>query len=178
MFAGQLSQTGQVLAMVDVLMAHHGNRLPDHRVATRLDHGKEHALFLGHVFTQFLVHALKVVGQTGGHLWVVAVHSLDAAGHADQFRHLGAVHLVIARDDVIDQRARLRGDRGRIVAHQGLEGGFVLGPLLEENLRRALAISRGDPAVLLSSPITWIFAVLIVFVIGLTVRREYRKFKT
>ena len=55
---------------------------------------------------------------------------------------------------------------------------FILGPMIEENLRRALAISRGDPAVLLSSPITWIFAVLIVFVVGLTVRREYRKFKT
>ncbi|SEL16410.1 tripartite tricarboxylate transporter permease [Pacificibacter marinus] len=54
---------------------------------------------------------------------------------------------------------------------------FILGPMIEENLRRALAISRGDPAVLLSSPITWIFAVLIVFVIGLTVRREIQKSK-
>jgi putative tricarboxylic transport membrane protein len=53
---------------------------------------------------------------------------------------------------------------------------FILGPMIEENLRRALAISRGDPAVLLSSPITWIFAVLIVFVVGLTVRREILKF--
>ena len=54
---------------------------------------------------------------------------------------------------------------------------FILGPMLEENLRRALAISRGDPSVLLSSPITWIFSVLIIFVIAITVRREIQKIK-
>ena len=54
---------------------------------------------------------------------------------------------------------------------------FILGPMIEENLRRALAISRGDPAVLLSSPITWAFAALIIFVLGLTVRREFSKSK-
>src|SRR5574341_328884 len=32
--------------------------------------------------------------------------------------------------------------------------GFVLGRLMEENLRRALALARGDPAVLLARPIT------------------------
>ncbi len=52
---------------------------------------------------------------------------------------------------------------------------FILGPMIEENLRRALATSRGDPLVLLSSPITWIFAALILFVIGLTARREIKK---
>lgn len=52
---------------------------------------------------------------------------------------------------------------------------FILGPMIEENLRRALAISRGDPAVLLSSPITWIFAALVLFVVGLTIRREIQK---
>ena len=54
---------------------------------------------------------------------------------------------------------------------------FILGPMLEENLRRALAISRGEPAVLLSSPITWVFAALIVFVLIITVRREILKSK-
>ncbi|PLW77615.1 tripartite tricarboxylate transporter permease [Cohaesibacter celericrescens] len=54
---------------------------------------------------------------------------------------------------------------------------FILGPMIEENLRRALAISRGDPTVLLSSPITWIFAVLIIFVTGLTIHRELKKSK-
>ena len=32
--------------------------------------------------------------------------------------------------------------------------GFVLGPLMEENLRRALLISRGDPSVLFTRPIS------------------------
>ncbi len=32
--------------------------------------------------------------------------------------------------------------------------GFVLGPLLEENLRRALIISRGDPSVFVTRPIS------------------------
>ena len=54
---------------------------------------------------------------------------------------------------------------------------FILGPMLEENLRRALAISRGEPAVLLSSPITWVFAALIAFVLFITMRREIQKFK-
>jgi putative tricarboxylic transport membrane protein len=54
---------------------------------------------------------------------------------------------------------------------------FILGPMIEENLRRALALSRGEPGILLSSPITWVFAALIVFVVGLTVRREIHKSK-
>ena len=32
--------------------------------------------------------------------------------------------------------------------------GFVLGPLLEEHLRRAMIISRGDPTVFLTRPIS------------------------
>jgi len=35
--------------------------------------------------------------------------------------------------------------------------GFVLGPLMEEHLRRALLISRGDPTVLISEPISLAF---------------------
>jgi putative tricarboxylic transport membrane protein len=32
--------------------------------------------------------------------------------------------------------------------------GFVLGPLMEENLRRAMLIARGDPTVFLTRPIS------------------------
>ena len=32
--------------------------------------------------------------------------------------------------------------------------GFVLGPLMEENLRRAMLIARGDPSVFLTRPIS------------------------
>jgi Uncharacterized protein conserved in bacteria len=32
--------------------------------------------------------------------------------------------------------------------------GFVLGPLMEENLRRTMLMSRGDPSIFLTSPIS------------------------
>jgi putative tricarboxylic transport membrane protein len=32
--------------------------------------------------------------------------------------------------------------------------GFVLGPMLEENLRRAMIISRGDPSVFVTRPLS------------------------
>jgi putative tricarboxylic transport membrane protein len=41
--------------------------------------------------------------------------------------------------------------------------GLILGPLAEQQLRRALTLSEGDPSILLSSPITvflWIVVVL------------------
>jgi putative tricarboxylic transport membrane protein len=38
--------------------------------------------------------------------------------------------------------------------------GFVLGPMMEENLRRALLISRGDPMVLVEEPISLAFLIV------------------
>jgi putative tricarboxylic transport membrane protein len=38
--------------------------------------------------------------------------------------------------------------------------GFILGPLIEENLRRALLISHGDPSVFIARPISGTFLVL------------------
>ncbi|MPZ39331.1 MAG: tripartite tricarboxylate transporter permease [Rhizobiales bacterium] len=38
--------------------------------------------------------------------------------------------------------------------------GFVLGPLMEENLRRSLLMSRGDPAVFVTEPISLAFLVV------------------
>jgi TctA family transporter len=32
--------------------------------------------------------------------------------------------------------------------------GFVLGPMMEENLRRAMLLSRGDPTIFLTRPIS------------------------
>ena len=48
--------------------------------------------------------------------------------------------------------------------------GFVLGPMMEENLRRALLLSRGDPSVFLTRPISaglLIAAALLVLLIAL-----------
>jgi len=38
--------------------------------------------------------------------------------------------------------------------------GFVLGPMMEENLRRALLLSRGDPTVFLTQPISLGFLII------------------
>jgi TctA family transporter len=43
--------------------------------------------------------------------------------------------------------------------------GFILGPLLEENLRRALLVSLGDPLVLLYRPISGTFLVLTLLLV-------------
>ncbi|MGH8700457.1 MAG: tripartite tricarboxylate transporter permease, partial [Burkholderiales bacterium] len=47
--------------------------------------------------------------------------------------------------------------------------GFVLGPLMEENLRRALLISRGDPTVFFTRPISLGFMIVTVLIIVLMV---------
>jgi TctA family transporter len=56
--------------------------------------------------------------------------------------------------------------------------GFILGPLMEENLRRAMLLSRGDPSVFLTKPISagFIVASLILLVIvALPALRKKRK---
>jgi TctA family transporter len=43
--------------------------------------------------------------------------------------------------------------------------GFVLGPLMEENLRRAMLISRGDPTVFVTRPISLAFVIVTVLIL-------------
>jgi TctA family transporter len=45
--------------------------------------------------------------------------------------------------------------------------GFILGPLMEENMRRALLISKGDAAVFLTQPISLAFLLASVAVVSL-----------
>jgi putative tricarboxylic transport membrane protein len=56
--------------------------------------------------------------------------------------------------------------------------GFVLGPMMEENLRRAMLLSRGDPSVFLTRPISagmLIAAVLLIVIIALPNIRKKRE---
>jgi TctA family transporter len=53
--------------------------------------------------------------------------------------------------------------------------GFILGPLMEENLRRSLVISRGDPMVFLERPISAVLLAVTVAVIALIVLPYFRK---
>lgn len=54
--------------------------------------------------------------------------------------------------------------------------GYILGPLLEENFRRALRLSRGDPMIFLSRPISLVLllmaAALLLAVLAPAVRRK------
>lgn len=55
---------------------------------------------------------------------------------------------------------------------------FILGPMMEENLRRAMLLSRGDPSVFVSSPISCgllIAAVLMVFLVAAPAFRKTRE---
>lgn len=56
--------------------------------------------------------------------------------------------------------------------------GFILGPMMEENLRRAMLLSRGDSSVFVSSPISCgllIAAVLMVFLVAAPAFRKTRE---
>ena len=54
--------------------------------------------------------------------------------------------------------------------------GFILGPLMEENLRRAMLLSRGDPFVFFQKPISLGFmvasAILLVLVALPAIRKK------
>ncbi|TBU80168.1 tripartite tricarboxylate transporter TctA [Pseudomonas daroniae] len=53
--------------------------------------------------------------------------------------------------------------------------GFILGGLMEQNLRRALSISNGELSILFSSPITWVVWVLIAGMILFPIWRTLRR---
>jgi putative tricarboxylic transport membrane protein len=53
--------------------------------------------------------------------------------------------------------------------------GFVLGPLLEDHLRRALIISRGDPAIFIQRPISAVFLALAAVAIVIAVLPAIRR---
>ena len=53
--------------------------------------------------------------------------------------------------------------------------GFVLGPLVEENLRRAMFLSRGDPMVFFTRPISLAFMLATLFLIILMIAPAMRK---
>jgi len=56
--------------------------------------------------------------------------------------------------------------------------GYILGPMMEENLRRAMMISFGDPMVLITRPISAAFliaAVALLLAIALPALRAKRE---
>ncbi len=53
--------------------------------------------------------------------------------------------------------------------------GFVLGPMMEENLRRALLLSRGDPTVFLTRPISLTMLIMAALLLLLIIAPAFRK---
>jgi len=53
--------------------------------------------------------------------------------------------------------------------------GFVLGPLMEENLRRAMVLSRGNPSVFFTRPISLAFLLAALFLLTLMVVQAIRR---
>ena len=53
--------------------------------------------------------------------------------------------------------------------------GFILGPLMEENLRRSLVLSRGDPMIFVQRPISAVLLALSACVVALIVLPALRK---
>ena len=53
--------------------------------------------------------------------------------------------------------------------------GFILGPLMEENLRRAMLLSRGDPLVFFQRPISATMLAIAAFLLVITLAPTVRK---
>ena len=53
--------------------------------------------------------------------------------------------------------------------------GFVLGPMMEENLRRAMVISRGDPMTFINRPISLGLLIAAVLLLAIVIAPSVRK---
>jgi TctA family transporter len=53
--------------------------------------------------------------------------------------------------------------------------GFILGPLMEENIRRAMLLSRGDPLVFFQRPISLAMLVVAGFLLAIVLAPAVRK---
>ncbi len=51
---------------------------------------------------------------------------------------------------------------------------FILGPMFEDNLRRSMLLSHGDPTILMRSPICWFFGALTLLSLFMLVRKNLR----
>jgi len=87
---------------------------------------------------------------------------------------------IIGIEDRLDTLLALFGALGYVFIKLWCEPaplllGFVLGPLLEENLRRAMLLSRGDPTVFFTRPISLTMLLLAGFLLLLIVAPQFRK---
>jgi TctA family transporter len=72
------------------------------------------------------------------------------------------------------------GFLGYVFAKRGCEPaplllGFILGPMMEESLRRAMLISRGDPTVFLRQPLSLAMLLVATFLLLLSLAPSVRR---
>ncbi len=53
--------------------------------------------------------------------------------------------------------------------------GFVLGPLMEENLRRSMTLSSGDPLIFVERPISMVLLLASLALIAMIVLPQFRR---
>jgi len=53
--------------------------------------------------------------------------------------------------------------------------GFILGPMMEENLRRAMLLSRGDPTVFFTQPISAAFLIVAIVMLAVIAMPAIRR---
>lgn len=53
--------------------------------------------------------------------------------------------------------------------------GFILGPMMEENLRRAMLLSRGDPSTFFTRPISLVLLMMAIFLLLLILLPSIKK---
>jgi TctA family transporter len=53
--------------------------------------------------------------------------------------------------------------------------GFILGPVMEENLRRSLVFSRGDPMIFIERPISAVLLLASLVAVALIVLPQFRR---
>jgi TctA family transporter len=53
--------------------------------------------------------------------------------------------------------------------------GFILGPLMEENLRRSMVLSRGDPMIFVTRPLSLVLLLMAAGVVLLVALPQFRK---
>ena len=53
--------------------------------------------------------------------------------------------------------------------------GFILGPMMEEYFRRAMVLSRGNPMVFITKPISAAFLIAAIILLGIVIAPTLRK---
>lgn len=142
--------------------------------------GREHAGFVPAMAIQTLQTAKRdcrliflCPGGAGRVGFPEELRSNGLRGWANPRRNLGTGGNYGKRGNKENQEGRI--GRRRWNCRLRSRVGFVLGPMMEENLRRALQVSHGDPSVFVTQPLSLAFIVATVLILIGIVTTAVRK---